>query len=289
METQKKRLEAYHASKRLKEAVKGIIMKELPLEESREGMTLPPPLVWRPNNYRLRIPFLKGVEGKQEIKVIPRLFPVETFKGRNGMFSLKNFEDNLTIQAFPSCVLVTYSLKRDGVKAWLTLPGLAESSETEAFIDDFVESVHCRAIKAASRLNLRLDYDGAVWVRHEDEVKGEEFVDQLDPGLIMNDTYFKKVYSKGIEFKSPVYLKNFVANRALEKVSPEIVEALGSLQTEIKRISDASPGMALKSIQDRIKVWPDDVLLLDAEIRLLSDGEKETLSSWFLARFGGVA
>ena len=77
------------------------------------------------------------------------------------------------------------------------------------------------------------------WKRHEDEVKRESFIDSLPPDLVIHDTYFKKVYQKGVEFKSPVFVKNYIANRAIEDLSPEIAKEINIFNMKIDKVVES--------------------------------------------------
>lgn len=96
----------------------------------------------------------------------------------------------------------------------------------DEWLDQKVRDIEVMLLDCVRKLDLPLDYGSRVWIRHEDDIHGDEFIDGLPQELFLNDTYFKKVYPRGVEFKSPAYLKNYISNRSLEKFSPEIVIAL---------------------------------------------------------------
>ena len=50
----------------------------------------------------------------------------------------------------------------------------------------------------------------AKWIRQENAIKGESFIDSLDPEMIIHDTYFKKVYKDNVEFKEHTFVKKYI-------------------------------------------------------------------------------
>jgi len=107
----------------------------------------------------------------------------------------------------------------------------------EEYIDKRVKAIEIKCIKNADKFvkmfsGIKLNIDNREWIRQEDAVKGEEFIDDIPNNLIMHDTYFKKVYERDLEFKGPTYLKNYIANRAVEKITPEIIEEINNIREE---------------------------------------------------------
>ena len=136
--------------------------------------------------------------------------------------------------------------------------------------------------KACFPLDLSLDYDLSVWIRHEDDVKGEEFIDDLPESLIMHDTYFKKVYPKGVELKSPIYVKNYISNRVLENLAPMICKELNRLHLKVDQYDMVSfLKREIKELNDVFK-FPD-------EIRWLRNKERKELTAFIFERFGYAA
>jgi hypothetical protein len=90
--------------------------------------------------------------------------------------------------------------------------------------------------KFIDTFSIRKEGENTRWMRHEDWIKGEDFIDKIPRDCIIHDTIFKKVYGDGIEFKGgenqePVaHMKNYIKNRALENVSPEIAQDLSVLK-----------------------------------------------------------
>lgn len=140
-------------------------------------------------------------------------------------------------------------------------------------IESFVETFQLRAAGAS-----------IVWSRYEDFIKGDEYIDQLPQGVIIHDTVFKKVYNEGIEFKQSdreppgVRIKNYVKNRALEDLSPEIAEELRELRLEIRPSERVM--QLVRSLDDFNR---RDVREL---VMVLSLKERERLTTWVFTKFG---
>lgn len=286
VENQKKRLGVFLDNKRVQEAFDEHLSKIIPHETSGGGMTPPPKnlcFLWRPNNYRLKIPFLKGGGGKQEMEVgvlkLRGSFPVETDRN-SGVVSVR-VRKGLTLQVGKSCVVVMYSLRDSaGRKLWWRVEA-DDLGSFDAWVDGKVREIYEECVGAVRSLGAGLDFGGCVWIRHEDAVKGEEFLDSLPVDLVLHDSYCKKVYEKEVEFTSPFYMKNFIANRSIERVSPEIARELLELRKgaeEVRLLVERRVDM-LGFLKARIGCL-GDLARFEGEIRGLSLVEREDLSDW---------
>lgn len=239
VEKQKKRLSSHKTKKELQKEISkitGPIFQKVLKEESRDSMTIamdPFKFVFRPNNYRLKVPlkehflFKKIALLKETYPTIQKL-PMENVKATEltKKITIKHFKDT-TIELNKTCVIVIFPSKKSFV-----VSTDSEKAKDE-WIDKKVKDIEVSCMEACESLskmfNLQPDYSQRIWVRQENEIHGEEFIDGLPKDLIIHDTYFKKVYPKGVEFHDTSYVKNYISNRALEKVSPDIVQALNNL------------------------------------------------------------
>lgn len=225
VELQKEKLRVLSQSLSLKKEIlavtKGIFPDATNSDPMRGGLeTLS--FLWRPNNYRLKIPFVKGSDPKQETKQLGGLFPVEI---REGTTTLK-VDEKITLMIHPENVIGIWSLKnKKKEKLWYNVK-VDSIDALDEWIDSKVKAIQESLESEFKKLKLSLDYSKAVWIRHEDGIKGEEFLDGLSSSLVIHDTYFKKVYDNEAEFKAPAYVKNFIANRSIEKIAPEIAKEL---------------------------------------------------------------
>lgn len=278
VEKQRDKLRLHKARESVKEHIKGLLEGVLPQEALTNSMTTTPgPLrfLWRPNNYRLKIPFSKDFKlpnSKQEIKRVLCRFPMEISK-HTGKVTLKKFRPGLTVEINPSCVVAIYSFRKDNKKAWYDVRASC-LKDFYSFIDDKVKESEDYCLSGVKKLDLSLDYNNRSWIRHEDEVKGEEFIDSIPEDLIEHDTYFKKVYRKGLEFKGPVYLKNYITNRVLEEGVGVIAEELAFIKDKLTR-----PDLLL-FLKENIKSSEDVVNKFWPEVLKLNQDEKEELTEW---------
>jgi hypothetical protein len=180
--------------------------------------------------------------------------------------------------------------KLDGVKEHV-LVERETMREVEEALTVRVEEIRGRLDSAlvafVQMFGLGLDEKpGIVWARYEDFIKGESYVDSLPREVVIHDTVFKKVYAEGIEFtqsgeREPpgVRVKNYIKNRALEDLSPELVEAFGRLCEAVR------PAEVLMA---RVRVFPDDFVRED--VRRLWDvctaREREEIEEWAFREFG---
>jgi hypothetical protein len=230
VELQKERLRVLSNSKDAKAHVKDLTRGIFPEETLSEGIT--PPLdgdffLWRPNNYRLKIPILEGVGGSLEMKVLPPSFLVENVS--SGVTTLK-IAENIIFQVGKKSVMLIYSLKLGKKKVWCKVP----KGVFDDWVSNKVREIEAMLLGEVKKLELPLNYEKLIWIKHEDGLKGEEFLDEfVAQGHFIDDTYFKQVYvgkEANIEFKSPSFMKTYIANRSLEKLSPEIVKELQEIK-----------------------------------------------------------
>lgn len=210
------------------------------------SMTIDPTsklILWRPNNYRrrmdlgyinivhlerlktaiLKYPYLKVTYSSYN----KLLWVLLDYKG--GMFRLQ------LGRRFLVCVYVQN--KVGGVKEVykISLEGMERRKEEIRVLMDEV------LVSFAKKWGL-FDSKGEVkWLRHEDWIKGEEYIDRIPAEVVIHDTVFKKVYDEGVEFiggegVEPVArVKNYIKNRALEELSPELVSSINGLIERIDR------------------------------------------------------
>ena len=261
METRKQRLLREH----IENLVKPIFEAQFPAEEKPNTMIGARGVCfsWRPNNYRLVIPytnksFLNNTTfGKGSYNVIS---PSLNTTLRESSYNVKvsNYGRKLTTKV-QNCTLMVDIPKKGKSKITAIYKPLERFhflikapslEEFKARVDERVLEIEKLLIEAANgfaaQYGGRLELDGRKWVRHEDEVHGEDYIDSLPPELVIHDTYFKKVYRAGVEFKSPAHVKNYISNRAVEELAPDIAEAINSLGSVFEKFSNT----ALPPIQD---------------------------------------
>ena len=98
-------------------------------------------------------------------------------------------------------------------------------------------------ISFAKQFNIIIPFEMAEWVRYEDWIRGEEYIDKLPEDLIVYDNIFKKVYGTGIEFittkkkEEPVtHLINYIKTRALEDIAPEVAKEIRIVRNTMKEV-----------------------------------------------------
>lgn len=249
-------------------------------------------IVWRPNNYRRKM-YVTRASNSTTVSCGECCPTCVSYGKRNRLLFIRHWPGVL-IQAGPRAVVAIWSQEYDGKR-----------KRTYHIVSDSEGGVEERLTQKREEIRAMLDealsgylkMSGAfqdappMWDRYEDWIKGESFIDAIPEDTIIHDTYFKKVYGKGIEFKQTgekeepvVHLKNYIKNRAIEDFTPEIVR-------EIRALGDRlAPVDALQRAKDHVKRFPDDLLSAEgrALVGALSSREKDLLSEWTFERFGGV-
>lgn len=117
------------------------------------------------------------------------------------------------------------------------------------------------------------------WVG-ENKIIGEEFIQKIDPNILFRNPVVKKVYHESnVEFADPVYVVNYLQNRALENVAPDINQALQTV------LINQDPLKYLKSNVKGVEYIIDYANI----IRLLSDFDRMEFWNWIIETYGCTA
>jgi len=232
-------MEKTGVEKHIESIVKPIFDKALQETYSNSMTTTKKPIsiLWRPNNYRRQIEV--KTKDNSTIKKIKSAIQEANVNPHTKIVSIKAFMPNITIQYGKNTLTGIYSQNIiAGTKEIFCIEAYT-LSDIEERISQKKEDIRQRIDKAidvfSSKFGLKLPFRQPVWSRYEDFIKGEEYIDKIPREVIIHDTYFKKVYGKGIEFiragkeEPTVHLKNFIKNRAVENIAPDIAESINNL------------------------------------------------------------
>ncbi len=228
MEHNKESKEAY--KKHIDKLVKPIfdkVLKEANIDTMSVG-NKPISFLWRPNNYRIQIPF-------NTIKFKRNTTKEHHIKTSNygTKFTLKNLDEATIMLDIPKKKTAKLTVIYKPKKRFYYNITTYSIKELENRINQRVNEIESKMLSSVNKFTKLVGGEAEVnkrkWMRHEDDIHGESFIDSLPPDLVIHDTYFKKVYQKGVEFKGPVYVKNYIANRAIEDLSPEIASSINNL------------------------------------------------------------
>lgn len=249
-------------------------------------------IFWRPNNYRRKIVVKKKCYGTIE-KIKTTIGP--TLKGQlninphTKLISIKNYRPNITIQYGKQVLTGIYSQPRINGKKRIFLIEAHSIKDIQERISQKQKEIQIQIDQALmqfiEQFNLKdpekkLSPIKPRWDRYEDLVKGIDFIDRLDPDLIIHDTYFKKVYGEGIELiqtpekEAPtIHLKNTIKNFAINDIAPEIASGLKDVAKSLDLINP------LKSLKSKVKSIAD-VFRYKHLVSALSKYQKEDFSNW---------
>lgn len=223
------------------------IFNKVPQEGPSNSMTTsktPHCFIFRPNNYRRQIE-VKEKDNSTSIRIrgAIRKFPMElNINEHTKIISIKNYEPNITIQYGKKTLTAIYSCPRINGNKQVYQIERDTTEEIDKRINEIKEDIKKRldsSLKKFSRqFNLSLPFMKPSWSRHEDFIKGEEFIDQIPRETIIHDTVFKKVYGEGVEFiggkkeEPTAHFKTYIKNRAIEDIAPKIAEAITDMYTK---------------------------------------------------------
>lgn len=193
-------------------------------------------MFWRPNNYRRQMRVKERKISPQEMKDSGIIVPTISY---GKVISIKGLAPNITLQLGKKNLIGIYS--QDTVGKFKTIYKLEakDNRELDKRIEAKKQAIADKIDKVmysfARRLDILIPFIQPKWLRAEDFIKGEEFINKIPEETIIHDTVFKKVYPKGIEFISKkgeeptASLKNYIKNRALENLAPMITKQLNCM------------------------------------------------------------
>lgn len=252
-------------------------------------------IVWRPNNYRLRMRL--SWPSDSGIKSLVDHYQNVRFT-KKGLAFVYDYDD-VVLQVGPRWLIGIYAQHIiNGVKETFLIRrnSMREVEEAvSAKADEIGAKIRAAMLDFLKRFDCALPGASLEWARYEDWIKGEDVIDSIPVEAVIHDTVFKKVYGEGIEFKqSPrreapgVHLKQYIKNRAVEDIAPEIAGALDELRFSVDGLR--SPESRLLELKSLIVHFPEDLLRVDVadRVRLLSPPLKSELWVWLFETFGGV-
>lgn len=216
-------------------------------EEPSNSMTTPKKpfcYFFRPNNYRRQIEVKeKDNSTSTRIQGAIRKLPMElNINPHTKLISIKKYEPNITIQYGKKTLTAIYSCPVISGNKQVYQIERESTNEINHRINQIKEDIEKRLDNAlkkfSSKFDISIPFKKAIWSRHEDFIKGEEFIDNIPRETIIHDTVFKKVYGKGIEFiggkgeEPTASYKTFIKTRAIEDIAPEIANAITEVYTK---------------------------------------------------------
>jgi len=194
---------------------------------------------WRPNNYRLQIPFdRKNFDLGTDITHLSKIRGGCVLKTNYGKVKVSNFGtkinfelDGLPIMIDKNNLAITFSLRSaiSPTKSEKAVYKIEANNinEINERINEKKEIIEKTCIETAKKVinqyGGKLDFNNSKWILHEDAIHKEDWIPSES---VIYDTHFKKVYADQIELKSPTFVKNFYSNRVVEEIAPEIANEI---------------------------------------------------------------
>lgn len=191
--------------------------------------------LWRPNNYRRQMRV--GVKTNSTLNKIRGAIAKLSIGKHNNLLTIKNYRPNITIQYGRETL--TGIWKQSIITKNIKQTYFIEADSTEELDkrinhhrDEIVYEIDEALLAFSRQFKILLPFEKIIWTRHEDWIKGEDYIDKIPEECIIHDTVFKKVYGQGIEFiggkekEGAGGIKNYIKNRVIEDFSPQIAEAI---------------------------------------------------------------
>lgn len=198
--------------------------------------------LWRPNNYRRRLGIRhlnNSTMEKVKSAILNTMGELCTYSGRTKLLwvSVVNGGGSFRVQVGRDCLVGVWSQNVVGGHKEVYKIDLVGMERRKEEIRVKIDEV---LVDFAKKWGLFDDKGVFEWVRHEDWIKGEEYIDKLPAEVVIHDTVFKKVYSEGVEFiggkgvEPASRVKNYIKNRALEDLAPGLVRELNVLVSRVR-------------------------------------------------------
>jgi len=207
--------------------------QEHPPNPMRGGRVHLKTLLIQPHNYRLYFNFNPTSFNPQKLRKVGLV-------GFN--YSLKNYNSEHHLDNFYGCRIVVRKKRVEVInkwfeKQWKVITGTPE--ELKSRVDDIQKDMDNKCIEALKKMvsitGGSTDYK-IIKRRGEWGIHNDEYLDKIPEDQIIHDTVFKKVYPNKTEFYDPVHIKNYVSNRAMEEIAPDVAEELNHTRELIKGI-----------------------------------------------------
>ena len=203
-------------------------------------------ILWRPNNYQIKIPYSKRTFKEHPTKKCS--FPVELKESNYGSKHTFRLSRKLTIVLDPNTATIFYSSKDDyGKRQWYLVNEntFEEAEEVCVNIKINIKNKMIRKLKEIIRVyGGCADYEKYKWLAYDDGCRGEELLDSLPEELIIKAPNLKKLYKDESEFKGIVNeeptrkMFDYMNNLATERQAPKILEKLEEIGQKLNNIDN---------------------------------------------------
>jgi len=263
------------AKKRAKEHISRLItpifnkvLKEHHLNRGLVGSDTQKPAItflWQPHDHRLYFDFSKENFNPKK----PSNHALRKHKSMVAIFNTAytytslNYDSEHKYEKFMFC---TIRVKKHQVevtnnyhkKQWrkITAESVEEVDQRIDAVMDNLKEHSINTLKSFIKLHGGKSKFSILNERCEHGIHGDDYLDKIAPEMVINDTYVKKVYKKKSEFKSTAAIKNYVSNRAVEKIYPEIALEINKLnqKQEIFNTSIDTYNTSVNSLTEQMQL-----------------------------------
>ncbi len=195
-------------------------------------------------------------------------------------YSEKNYKSEHHYTNFYGCKIIIRKKSVEIINLWhqkqwrlLEAQSIKEVNDRINEMKQEMEDTTIKALRKFISVNGgESDFKPIIKRKSEIGIHGDDYIDKIPPEMVIRDTYFKKVYKEKVEFLGEESVKSFIQNRAIEDLSPEIANAINSLNTLIvPAIENLSKNMnthvnVMKNIDKGIKRFNKTVSKLDKNL-----------------------
>ena len=204
--------------------------------------------LWQPHNHRLYFDFDKS--NFNPIK--PSYHTLKKYESMVAVFNTAytytplNHNSEHKYENFMGCQI---RVKKDQVevinkwhnKQWrkLTAENLNQINEMIDKEMEILTEQSIEALKSFIDLHKGKSRFEILKLKCEQGLHGDEYLDKIPRDMIIHDTYFKKEYAKKVEMFKVAEVKNYISNRCIENIAPEIANEINNIHNTIQ--TDLNP------------------------------------------------
>jgi hypothetical protein len=173
----------------------------------------------RPNNYSIKMP----ISTLQSLPLLPMEYKEKKMRGWTG-YIIKDY-NGCTVEINKKQIIF-YLVKKEE-----RLVPYPDTKETMKKIENDMV-LKLLIVARQFKKETKLDFDIDKWIMHRKEMglKGDINLDNIPSDFNIHTDLFKKVYEKETEFFDESSVTNYITNRALEDLSPEVVKEIIDLK-----------------------------------------------------------
>ncbi len=212
--------------------------------------------LWQPHNHRLYFDFDKS--NFNPIK--PSYHTLKKYESMVAVFNTAytytplNHNSEHKYENFMGCQIRVKKNQVEVINKWhnkqwrkLTADNLKQINEMIDKEMQILKDQSTEALKSFIDLHKGKSRFEVLKLKCEHGIHGDDYLDKIPREMIIHDTYFKKEYAKKVELFKVAEVKNYISNRCIENIAPEIAAEINNIHNSVsKPLKDLNESIQLE-------------------------------------------